>query len=284
MKKKVKLLTYVLVVVTLGSLLIACSANKAVVKDQEEKANIVEKTSFTTSTEDKKGKKTEKEGKKEEERKEKIKISLNEKVIKEDTEAITIDIRYPIISGHPDRTIEAKLNSSFEEKVIGLKDMMQKGAVEALQYSKENDVEFQKYMAQSSFKERYNKNGFLSLTISTFEFMGGSEGIRATTAYNIDIGSGKVYQLHEIFAENCDFKKIIDEVMLNTMKENEDKYFQGVIDDFQGISGDQPFYIEDGNLVVYFGVYQLGPISTGEPEFKVPLSKFEFKEGLGINE
>ena len=125
---------------TLGSLLIACSANKAVVKDQEEKANIVEKTSFTTSTEDKKGKKTEKEGKKEEERKEKIKISLNEKVIKEDTEAITIDIRYPIISGHPDRTIEAKLNSSFEEKVIGLKDMMQKGAVEALQYSKENDV------------------------------------------------------------------------------------------------------------------------------------------------
>ena len=43
MKKKVKLLTYVLVVVTLGSLLIACSANKAVVKDQEEKANIVEK-------------------------------------------------------------------------------------------------------------------------------------------------------------------------------------------------------------------------------------------------
>jgi len=286
MKKLSKLLAYVLVVMILGNLLIGCSSKKEEkIKGQEDKVNtIIENGSFTTEPKnDDEGKSKQVEDKKEEKSKEKIEVSIKEKTIQEQKEAVAIDIRYPVITGHPDKSIEAKLNKSFEEKVLDLKDMIQKGAEAALEYSKENDVEFQKYMAQSSFKERYNKNGFLSLTISTFEFTGGSEGIRATTAYNIDLESGRICQLYELFAEDCDFKKIIDEVMLNTMKQNKDMYFQEAIDNFQGISADQPFYIEKGNLVVYFGVYKLGPLTTGEPEFKVPLSKFKFKEGLELN-
>lgn len=282
MKNISKLLTYVLVIVVLGNLLIGCSKKETVQGQEEKTDNIVEKGSLPTNTEGKdETKAKDKEGKKDE-KKEAIEVSIKEKTIKDQKDAVTIDIKYPVITGHPDKTIESKLNNSFEKKVMELKDMIQKGAEEALAYSKENDTEFEKYMAQSSFKERYNKDGFLSLTISTFEYTGGGEGIRSTTAYNIDLESGEMYELYDIFAEDCDYKKIIDEVMLNTMKQNKDMYFQGVIDNFQGISEDQPFYIENGNLVVYFGVYQLGPISTGEPEFKVPLSKFKFIEGLEI--
>ena len=63
--------------------------------------------------------------------------------------------------------------------------MMQKGAVEALQYSKENDVEFQSIWHKALSKKDIIRMDSC-LTISTFEFMGGSEGIRATTAYNIE--------------------------------------------------------------------------------------------------
>lgn len=292
MKKRSKLLTYLLVVMVLGSLLIGCSSNKGdTVKGQEEKSNnIIENGSSITVNKDNdetkpkdKEDKSKEDTKEETKDKENIQVSINEKTIQEQKEAVTIDIKYPVITGHPDKTIESNLNRIFEEKVLELKDIIEKGAEAAFDYSKENDGEFQKYMAQSSYKERYNKNGILSLTISTFEFMGGSEGIRSTTAYNIDLPSGKVYELYEIFSEECDFKKIIDEAVLNTIKENEEQYFQGIIDNYQGISDDQPFYIEEGNLVVYFAVYQLGPISTGEPEFKVPLSNFIFKEGLEIN-
>ena len=43
---------------------------------------------------------------------------------------------------------------------------------------------------------------------------------------------------------------------------------------FMGIDKQQSFYIKDGHLVVYFGLYEIAPYVAGIQEFKLPLDSF----------
>ena len=44
---------------------------------------------------------------------------------------------------------------------------------------------------------------------------------------------------------------------------------------FKTIDDNQPFYLTDGGLVVYFGQYEIAPYYVGIPEFKIPFSRLK---------
>lgn len=53
-----------------------------------------------------------------------------------------------------------------------------------------------------------------------------------------------------------------------------DNYFPEVLTDWAGIKDDQAFYVEDGQLILYFALYDIAPYCNGIPEFKIPLAMF----------
>ncbi|WP_163195672.1 DUF3298 and DUF4163 domain-containing protein [Clostridium thermarum] len=216
------------------------------------------------------------------EKTEEVKVQVTEKVIKEDTEALLVDIKLPVISGLTNKDIEKNLNSKFETEAMKLKSSLEEEAKGALQDSKDNNLEFHKYEVNTSYKVNYNRNDFLSITVVYYRYTGGAHGLSYMKGYNIDLKTGHNYSLSQCFDKNFNYKEIIDEVVLNEMKANRELYFEDVINDFKGIEKDHPFYIEEGNLVVYFAEYEIAPYAHGIPEFRVPLSKFTFAEGIKL--
>jgi hypothetical protein len=213
---------------------------------------------------------------------EEIKVQVTEKAIQEDTEALFVDIKLPVLSGHTNKDIEKKLNNKFETEALQLKASLEEEAKGALQDSKNNNIEYYKYEVRISNEVRYNNNGFLSITVVYYMYTGGAHGNSYMKGYNIDLKTGHNYSLSQLLKEGFNNKHIIDDVVLNEMKANSELFFEDSITDFKGIEKDQPFYIEEGNLVVYFGEYELAAYAYGMPEFKVPLAKLNFANGINI--
>lgn len=95
--------------------------------------------------------------------------------------------------------------------------------------------------------------------------------------YHIDKRSGSIVQLGDMFTGES-YQKILTEEIKKQMKERmeEDKtvvYWAEKDEfgkEFVKISGDRNFYWnKDGNLVIAFDKYEVGPGSSGEPEFVI---------------
>ncbi|MDD6043085.1 MAG: RsiV family protein [Eubacteriaceae bacterium] len=99
--------------------------------------------------------------------------------------------------------------------------------------------------------------------------------------YHIDKKQGKTVMLEDLFIDDSFSKIIADEIisqMRDQMKQNEGISYW--IDDpefsenFDSVGSEQNFYWnEDGNLVIIFDEYEVGPGSIGTPEFVIEKSK-----------
>lgn len=214
---------------------------------------------------------------------EEIKVNVTSEFISEETESLSVDMQIPVLNGHIDKAIETKLNSMFKNDAVGIKASLEKDAKAALEDSKNYDIEFRKYLAASSYKVYYNRNEFLSLVVTHYIYTGGAHGMSYVKGYNIDLKTGKDYSLQEIFEEGYDYKKVIDEIVLEKMKADRETYFEEAITNFKGITKNHPYYIENGNLVVYFGEYEIAPYAAGLQEFRIPFSALKFSEKVGIS-
>lgn len=101
--------------------------------------------------------------------------------------------------------------------------------------------------------------------------------------YNIDKKKGRIVKLKDIFKENSDYISVISNEIKRQMKEQmkngEIVYFtedNGISDGFKQISENENFYFnDDGNLVIAFDEYEVGPGYIGSPQFIIPESVIE---------
>ncbi len=93
-------------------------------------------------------------------------------------------------------------------------------------------------------------------------------------AYNLNLANGEEISLQEILKEKKDYVEIINREIERQIKLNPEAYFEeGAV--FQSISPEQPFYIIEDGIVIYFGLYEIAPYSSGIRYFKIPLSLFK---------
>lgn len=94
------------------------------------------------------------------------------------------------------------------------------------------------------------------------------------TSYTIDKKKEALLTLKELFSEGYNYSDIINKEIENQIKKNPENYFDsGNV--FKGISENQSFYIRDGDLVIYYQLYDIAPYVFGIPEFKIPLKLFD---------
>jgi hypothetical protein len=80
--------------------------------------------------------------------------------------------------------------------------------------------------------------------------------------------------LNEIFTPGYDYCSTINDFIYNKIQANPENFFEGDMG-FKGIDKQQSFYIKDGHLVIYFGLYEIAPYAAGIQEFKLPLDSFD---------
>ena len=127
-------------------------------------------------------------------------------------------------------------------------------------------------------------------TLEILVYQGAGSGSQSYHYYHIDKRTGQIMQLSDLFTEGNDYQTAISDEILRQMNDQmaadeSITYWVGSAYpelDFHSITPDQNFYFsENGNLVIRFDEYEVGPGSMGSPAFEIPRSVYEsmLKEG-----
>jgi len=216
-------------------------------------------------------------------------FTIEEKIINEESEFFKQNIKYPHLNLKEDykdeksKNIVNNINKEIEEYINNFiqdiksqSDKYSKEYNEDLSKSKDDYIKYQ-YEAYSDYKITYNKDNILSIPITTYNFTGGAHGMSYLKSFNYDLITGEILSLKDMFKDNIDYKKIVNDYINSEIEKNKDNYFSGK-DGFNGISDNQEFYIDNNGIVVYFQLYDIAPYYVGIPKFE--LTNREFKKYL----
>jgi len=200
-------------------------------------------------------------------------ITITDLVIKEDREALKVDIVFPLVQGIKDKQVEEKINQTIQKDVLSFKEMMQTESEEYLQGAKEEGWEIRKYEAFAYYIVHYQKDDLLSLSVFYYSYTLGAHGHTLQRAYNFNLENGEKNLLRNILKEKKDYVDFINQEIKRQMELNPQEYFTEW-SVFQSISEEQPFYLIEDGIVVYFGLYEIAPYASGIKYFKIPYSLF----------
>lgn len=215
-------------------------------------------------------------------------VKIKTKTIRSNDEVFISDLRIPVIQRLRDAKLQSKLNSDFEKDIMKFNNDTEKIAREWEKEAKKQGWEIYPYDAATDFKVHYNDNNLLSISVDYYEYTGGAHGNYEKKTKNIDLKTGKKIALKDLFKDGVKYKDVINkeiktqiqaaaQQMKKEMERDGVKYKDkdAPYKDFKGVSDKQSFYIEEGNIVVYFGLYEIGSYVDGIPEFRVPISQIK---------
>lgn len=119
------------------------------------------------------------------------------------------------------------------------------------------------------FEVSYYKNNLVVIEINGYDYpFGAAHGMPIKKYPHIDLKTGRFYQLKDFFKKEADYVKVISELIGEQIK-NEEQYSYVFPDTYKGIKADQPFFISEGTLNIYFEPYEIAPYAAGFPTFKI---------------
>jgi len=200
-------------------------------------------------------------------------ITITDLVIKEDQEALKVDMVFPLVQCMQDKQVEEKINQIIQEDVHNFKNRLQAESEEYLQSARSEGWEIRKYIVTTHYIVHYQKDDLLSLSVFYYSYTLGAHGHTLQRAYNFNLENGKEILLGDILKEKKDDVDIINQEIKRQMALNPQEYFSD-FSVFQSISQEQPFYLIEDGIVIYFGLYEIAPYASGIRYFKIPYSLF----------
>lgn len=200
-------------------------------------------------------------------------ITITDLVIKEDHKALKVDMVFPLVQGVKDKQVEEKINQTIQKDVLNFKEMLKTESEKYLQGAKEEGWEIRKYEASAYYIVHYQKDDLLSLSVFYYRYTLGAHGHTLQRAYNFNLESGEEILLGDILKGKRDYVDIINQEIKREIELNPQEYFSEW-SVFQSISEEQPFYLIEDGIIVYFGLYEIAPYASGIRYFNIPYSLF----------
>lgn len=113
-----------------------------------------------------------------------------------------------------------------------------------------------------------NKNGIMSINSNTYTYSGGAHGMSYLVSLNIDMESGKLFELKDLFRKDSNYKEKLNSILIEQAKEKGDIF----IGEYNGITPEQQFYLTENELVLYYQLYEYTPYAYGFLKFYIPYS------------
>jgi len=200
-------------------------------------------------------------------------ITITDLTIKEDHEALEVNIVFPLVQDVKDKQVEEKINQIIQEDILNFKNQLQTESEEYLQSARNEEWEIRKYVAFVDYIIHYQKDDLLSLSINYYSYTAGAHGYTLGRAYNYNLVNGEEILLKDILKEKKDYIDIINQEIKRQIELSPQEYFSE-FSVFQSISEKQPFYLIEDGVEVYFGLYEIAPYSSGIRYFEIPYSLF----------
>jgi len=175
-------------------------------------------------------------------------------------------IYYPQIEGMKYSVLENRVNER-------LKQLSQVKPVDPnvqLEYSYDRD-----------FSIEFFKKNLLVLELNGYYYpLGAVHGMPIKNYLHIDLVTGRFYELRDLFKENSNYVQVLSDIIGEQLKKGTQHLyvFPG---SYKGIRKDQPFYVDENALYIYFKPYEIAPFAAGFPTFKIPYG--EISNIININ-
>ncbi|MGG3564993.1 WG repeat-containing protein [Neobacillus rhizosphaerae] len=125
------------------------------------------------------------------------------------------------------------------------------------------------------FELSYYQKDLLVIEITGYDYVScAAHGMPISIYAHINLKSGLIYQLKDLFKKGSPFVKVISDFIGNKIK-NDDQYSYITPDDYHGIKEDQPFYMNEAGLNIYFKPYEIAAFAAGFPTFTIPFEELK---------
>ena len=186
---------------------------------------------------------------------------------KNEEKVYQIEAEIPIIFDLGQKKVQDKYNKVFRENIFSFIEYTIEMARQSQQDFAEANFPIHEFVAKVDFNIK-NDQEILSIKFNYYQYTGGAHGNPYSLSYNIDLETGTELELIDFLnRENITLLEI-EKIIRSEVENNPDKYFQADYG-FQKLAGDQNYYIEDDELIIYFQPYAIAPYSTGIPEFRI---------------
>lgn len=129
-----------------------------------------------------------------------------------------------------------------------------------------------KCLLDISWDIKYNSHDFLSTVEEKYVYTGGAHGSTMRIPRNIDMAAKREIKLADLFAEDG-YANTLNRFIAELIQENPDEYKELWAKAEIKDSHQTDFYINDGNLVIFFQPYDLSYYARGFVEFPIPLKE-----------
>lgn len=198
-------------------------------------------------------------------------VYIETKRIEAREEYIIEHLRIPVFKNMENKDIQKKINNSIESDILEFKKQMEEAAKEAYERAKREGREFEPYVISTIYELTYNEDDIVSISIIYHEYIN-KANYYIRTAYNYNIESGKSLSIGDIFKESVDYISILNKAVRNYIQRNPQSFAPDALEEFEGIKIDQPFFLENKSIAMFFGFHQIAPRAAEIPIIKVPFS------------
>lgn len=186
-------------------------------------------------------------------------IPLNEQILRPKNFRIT----YPFVKDIGNENISKFVNESIANEVSNL------FKEQALPPEKINIQEVIGF-----YDVKLNKSCLISILFGIYTYYANAaHGSTTYSSLNIDIDTGKIYKLSDLFTSRINYKPILEQKVKEYIKVNN----VPLLEEYKGLHEDQQFYLTPNSLVLYYPIYEYTPYAYGL--FQVPIP---FKDILNL--
>lgn len=211
---------------------------------------------------------------------------LHQELYYKESKVITYTIKYPEFHSEEFALIVDKLNLLYRTKAKTIEktvvnNLYQQAMVE-YEYSVANGFPIRAFEVYVDYSITYNKNCTLSLYFDQYEYTGGAHGMTVRTSDTWDLVISDMMKLRDFFVCDDAYQEyIITNINLQIAEQIAagddiyfDDYFHLVRENFKPNN----YYIVDEGIVIYYGLYDIAPYSSGIRTFLIPYRKAIVKE------
>lgn len=177
-----------------------------------------------------------------------------------------INVYYPQVFNMKDQSMESFINQSIVQETQALINKQTAAAPTAI-------IEM-----IGTFEVKNNQRNVLSFTFSNYAYPDkAAHGMTYINALTFDLETGQKCTLSQLFKPGSDYIEKLSALI----KMQIDERSIPLIHEFSGIQPDQPIYIADKTIVIFFQLYELAPYAYGFPMF--PISVYEIQDIIKEN-
>lgn len=206
----------------------------------------------------------------------------NEYKAEDGTVLYTVSIEYPVLNDKCTAAGKASVNEavkkSVEEMIANRSEELKISAEELYKSSKEGGEEFSSLSITGGYKLTFiNDNVYSFYTETSYDFHG-AHPISYRDGYTYDLASGKELALADVISG--DTKAIIKNAYTEVINAAPENFFSDALTDLDKTLEEVDFYIKDGSVVFFTGLYSIAPYAAGITE--VPVTADTLGEALKI--